>query len=36
VKLRFTSRADEDYAALSPAIRKVFAQQLEIPANQSA
>jgi mRNA-degrading endonuclease RelE of RelBE toxin-antitoxin system len=29
VKVRFTERADEDYAALSANVRKAFAKQLE-------
>ena len=28
MKLRFTERADKDYAALPPAARKAFAKQL--------
>jgi mRNA-degrading endonuclease RelE of RelBE toxin-antitoxin system len=28
MKLRFTERADKDYAELSPAVRKAFAKQL--------
>jgi len=28
VKVRFTQRADKDYAALRPEVRKAFAKQL--------
>lgn len=27
---RFTARADKDYAALTPAVRRAFAKQLEL------
>jgi mRNA-degrading endonuclease RelE of RelBE toxin-antitoxin system len=33
VKLRFTERADKDYAALRPEIRKAFAKQLTFLLN---
>jgi mRNA-degrading endonuclease RelE of RelBE toxin-antitoxin system len=29
VTVRFTNRADKDYVALSPNVRKVFGKQLE-------
>ncbi len=29
MKIRFTERADKDYAALLPEVRKAFAKQLE-------
>jgi mRNA-degrading endonuclease RelE of RelBE toxin-antitoxin system len=31
MKLRFTERADRDYADLPPPIRKAFAKQLRFP-----
>jgi mRNA interferase RelE/StbE len=34
VKLRFTERADKDYAALLPEVRKAFAKQLGFLLNQ--
>ena len=33
MKLRFTDRADKDYAVLPPAIRKAFAKQLHFLLN---
>ena len=30
MKVRFTNRADKDYAALAPDLRKVFEKQLEL------
>lgn len=30
MKIRFTARADKDYAALTPAIRRAFAKQLKL------
>jgi mRNA-degrading endonuclease RelE of RelBE toxin-antitoxin system len=34
VKVRFTARADRDYAALLPEVRKAFAKQLGFLLNQ--
>jgi mRNA-degrading endonuclease RelE of RelBE toxin-antitoxin system len=34
VKVRFAERADKDYAALRPEIRKAFAKQLGFLLNQ--
>lgn len=34
MKARFTARADKDYAALHPAVRKAFAKQLGFLLNQ--
>jgi mRNA interferase RelE/StbE len=30
MRLRFTERADKDYAQLPPTVRKVFAKQLDL------
>jgi mRNA-degrading endonuclease RelE of RelBE toxin-antitoxin system len=30
MRLRFTERADKDYAQLPPAVRKVFAKQIDL------
>jgi hypothetical protein len=34
VKFRFTARADKDYAALLPEVRRAFAKQLGFLLNQ--
>lgn len=34
MKVRFTGRADKDYAALRPEVRKAFAKQLAFLLNQ--
>jgi mRNA-degrading endonuclease RelE of RelBE toxin-antitoxin system len=34
VKVRFTERADRDYADLTPEVRKVFGKQLGFLLNQ--
>jgi len=34
VKIRFTERADKDYAGLPPEVRKAFAKQLGFLLNQ--
>ncbi len=34
MKVRFTERADKDYAALLPEVRKAFAKQLGFLLNQ--
>jgi mRNA interferase RelE/StbE len=34
VKIRFTERADKDYAALLPEVRKAFAKKLGFLLNQ--
>jgi mRNA-degrading endonuclease RelE of RelBE toxin-antitoxin system len=36
VKIRFTERADKDYATLLPEVRKAFAKQLGFLLNQLA
>ena len=36
MKARFTARADKDYAALLPGVRKAFAKQLGFLLNQLA